>query len=167
MKIVRYDFPLLQGKAFYEWALELAQTLNIQDSNRVKRISEATEGDSWRCFYALMKYAVYPEGEFIIHAELEQSIFSFAELYVKGDARWAAIMEESELTKQVLTTFLPQARAAVRVRDGAADGLHPFVVRKLKGQPLENADDALAKLIEGFFVQRAGYGDEKDALGIL
>ncbi len=167
IKIVRYDFSLLQGKAFYEWALEQAQKMNIQDFAVVKRIAEATEGDSWRCFFALMKYAAYPEGGLIAGAETEQSIFSFAELYVKGDVRWAAIMEEPDLMKQVLTTFLPQARAGVRVRDGAADGLHPFVARKLRGQPLGQADEALARVIEGFFVQRAGYGDEKDVLGIL
>lgn len=167
MKIVRYDFSLLQGNAFYEWALEQAQKLNMQDTSRVKRIAEATEGDSWRCFFALMKCAAYPEGEEIAGVEAEQSIFSFAELYVKGDVRWAAIMEEPDLMKQVLTTFLPQARAGVRVRDGAADGLHPFVARKLRGQPLEKADEGLARVIEGFFVQRTGYGDEKDVLGIL
>lgn len=167
IKVVRYDFPLLQGKAFYEWALEEAQGLAINDLARVKQIAEATEGDSWRCFFALMKYAAYPEGEITEYIEQEQSIFSFAEAYVKGDVRWTAIMEEPDLMKQVLTTFLPQTRAGVRVRDGAVDGLHPFVARKLKGQSLEKADEALAKVIEGFFVHRTGYADEKDVLGIL
>jgi hypothetical protein len=165
-KIVRYDFPALQGKAFVDWALGEARLLNIEDERSVRRIAEVTEGDSWRCFFEMMKLAAYPHAE-ILEGEEERSIFSFAESYVRGNKSWWAIMEEPDLVKQVLTTFLTQARAGVRVRDGASDGLHPFVARKLKGQNLDEADQALARVLEGFFVQRSGYGDEKDVLGVL
>jgi len=53
------------------------------------------------------------------------------------------------------------------VRDDAVEGLHPFVVRKMRGQRFKDVDQVLARVIESFFVQRSGYGDDKDALTLL
>lgn len=167
IKIVRYDFPSLQGKAFLDWALEEGKAMNIQDETVIRHIAELTSGDSWHCFFELMKQAANPGAEVMIGEGSEESIFTFAETYIKGDKRWLSIIKEPDLHKQVLTTFLTQARAGIRVRDGANDGLHPFLARKLRGQRLEEAEQALARVIEGFFLQRSGFGDEKEILGIL
>ncbi len=167
IKIVRYDFPPLEGKAFIDWALEEARIMNIQDETIIRRIAGITNGDSWRCFFELMKQAANPGAEIMTGEGNEESIFAFAEAYIKGDKRWLPVIEEPDLHKQILSTFLTQARAGVRVRDGAADGLHPFIARKLRGQRLEEAEQALARVIEGFFVQRSGFSDEKEVLGIL
>lgn len=166
VKTVRYDFPVMQPAAFMKWALEEAKRMGLQDEKSVRAIVEATEGDTWRCYSEMMKRAAWGGSE-TIAMDNEKSMFAFADAYVRGQSFWLDLIGDSSLEKQMLTTFLSQARAAVRVRDGATEGIHSFVARKLQGQSLGKADEALARLIEGFFLQRSGYADEKEVTSVL
>lgn len=170
IKIVRYDFLQLQGRAFFDWALGEARVLGLTDEACARRIAEVTEGDSGSCFFELMKRAAW-EGETktggleLVACSLERErggVFGYADLYVSGDRRWLEVTLSFDVARQAASAFLSQARAAVRVRDGVTDGVHPFVVKKLKGKKLEKVETALARAVEGFWVQRAGYGDEEE-----
>ncbi len=166
-KVAHYAFPVMESGVFTKWALEEAKRLGLQDEKAVRVIAEATSGDSWACFFELMKRAACGTSEISSAGDDEKSVFAFADAYARGQTSWFRVMEDPSLSKQALMAFLSQTRAAVRVRDGVTEGIHPFVARKLRGQALEKADEALARAVEGFFMQRSGYADEKEALGVL
>lgn len=167
VKIVRYDFAALQGEAFLAWAREEAAEMGLMDEKIVREIARVTEGDSWSCYFELMKRAVYPEAEISLTDSAEGTIFSFADAYVAGRPEWWGLAGRADFIKQTATTFLMQTRSALRVRDGAVEGLHPFVVRKMRGQRFADGDEAFARVVESFFMQRSGYGDDKEALTLL
>lgn len=167
VKIVRYDFAASQGEAFFAWAREEAAEMGFVDEKIVREIARATEGDSWSCYFELMKRAAYPEAETSLMDSAEGTIFSFADAYVAGRPEWWGLAGQADFIKQTATTFLMQTRSALRVRDGAVEGLHSFVVRKMRGQRFEDVDEAFARVVESFFVQRSGYGDDKEALALL
>lgn len=168
VKIARYDFPAMDGRAFVAWAMEEARRMGLQDEKVARSIAEASNGDTWTCFFELMKRAAYGSAEMsAVEGGEEKTAFVFADAYVGGRDSWREIADDAALEKQILTTFLSQARSAIRVRDGAADGIHPFVARKLRGQALDDADEAFSRLVEGFFAQRSGYATEKEVVSIL
>lgn len=167
VKIARYDFPAMDARDFATWALEEARRMGLRDEKAVRAIVEVSSGDTWTCFFELMKRAAYGASEILSADGAERTAFVFADTYVRGQDSWREIMEDAALEKQMLTTFLSQVRSAIRVRDGAIEGIHPFVARKLRGQALEGADEAFSRLVEGFFAQRSGYATEKEVGSIL
>lgn len=167
VKVVKYDFAELRGDAFLKWAMEEAKGLEIVDEKIIRQVVRVTEGDAWACYFELLRQAAYPGVETLSVNEAEGTIFSFADAYVARQAKWWELVSRSDLVKQAPTTFLMQARSALRIRDQATEGLHPFVVRKMKGQQLMQGEELLARVIESFFLQRSGYGDETDSLTLL
>lgn len=168
VKVISYDFPLLNESAFIAWAIEQAKVMGFQNILSIREVAQAHAGDGWSCYFELMKRAANEGATILSRPNGDQKdVFGFADAYACGDAAWFGITTDADLTKQALTLFLNQARTAVRVRDRVLDGVHPYVARKLQGKNLEHAHEALARVLEGFFVQRTGYADEKEALAIL
>ena len=58
-------------------------------------------------------------------------------------------------------------RAALRVRDGAVEGLHPYVVKKMQNNKISSPEKKLASVLRALFLQRAGYADEEEATTLL
>ncbi len=167
VKVVRYDFPLMDQGAYVTWAREEAYKLGIKEDKTVQEVVEGARGDSWTCFYELLKRAAYDVSSPHIGEKSEGSIFTSADAYIRRHDVWREVLEGGALEKQALAVFLSQVRTALRVRDGATEGVHPFVARKLRGQALIEADEAFAQLVEGYFMQRSGYADEKEMFSIL
>ncbi len=167
VKVIKYDFPYMSSRDFFAWATQTAAKMGLQDVHAVREIAEAAEGDSWSCYFELMKRAASSEATLANRESGEGTIFAFADAYLRREQGWRHVGEQADVSKQVLTTFLTQVRAAVRVRDGAEQGLHPFVAKKLRGQRFQDSDELFARVVEGFFVQRSGFGDDKDVLAVL
>lgn len=161
VKVIKYEFPEQSGAAWMRWIQEMAERLKIEDKQILRRIAEATEGDSWYAWNELLKLAAGGTSH-VVRTE-EESIYYYADAYLKQNPAWSGIFKDQELTKQALNTFLSQARSALRVRDGATEGLHPYVVKKLGTLPSQNLEERFAHTLLAFFCQRSGYAADDEA----
>ncbi len=163
IKIIKYDFPLLQGAAFLQWADQVATILGITDRQKARALAQACEGDAWQTWNELMKLAANPECELLQEERVAQTIFAYAEAYLKGRSSWRTLLDDKDLSVQALNVFLSQARAALRVRDGVTEGLHPFLVKKMRGVTLPHLEQSFAFLLQAVFAQRAGYMTDQES----
>lgn len=167
IKIIKYEFPIQQGAVFVQWVQQIAQMLNIQARETVTQIATACDGDAWQAWNELMKLAANPEADFQAEASTAKTIFNYAEDYLKQQSKWREVLGDADASAQALTVFLSQARAALRVRDGATDGLHPFLVKKMRGVPYPHLEASFATLLQAMLAQRAGYATDQEMLTIL
>lgn len=165
-KIIKYEFSEQQGSGFLRWLTEVAQRLGIQDQAAITRIAENTDGDSWFAWNELLKLAA-GGGNDIEKATFPPTVYTYTEQYLQGDTRWRSVLQDPDLASQLLNTLLSQARAAVRVRDGATEGLHPYVVKKLRNNKILSPEQNLAHALRALFMQRAGYADNEEATSLL
>ncbi|MBM3204572.1 hypothetical protein FJZ48_01155 [Candidatus Uhrbacteria bacterium] len=165
-KIIKYEFPAQQGAGFFRWASEIAGRLGIQDQTAIHRIAEATDGDSWFAWNELLKLAA-GGAHTAEKTEFSPSIYTYTEQYLQNQDGWKDALQDADLASQLLNTLLSQARAALRVRDGAIDGLHPYVVKKWRNNKIISHERYLAIALRALFMQRAGFSDDQEATTIL
>jgi hypothetical protein len=79
--------------------------------------------------------------------------------------KFAELSKELE-SEQILPMFISQLRSAIRVRDQAIQGLHPYVAKKLSGLKIPQLEARLRALIRAQALQRSGFAvaDEVETL---
>jgi hypothetical protein len=165
-KVICYDFPLLKGEEFRSWLDSIAKTLAISNEAAIRQIAEAADGDGWLAWNELLKVAA--GGQTFLAPMLEdKSVFEAADLFLRDVKSFAYLSESDASFSAIAPAFLSQTRAAIRVRDGATDGLHPYVVKKLQRIPPSPLEPTLAALIKAMISQRSGLGTDSDVLPIL
>ncbi len=165
-KITKYSFPIEHGKKFEAFALTLAERLKIPDQASVVALALAVDGDSWLLWNELLKLAAGGASS-LSDPPLSQVVYPFTDAYLRKDQAWTKALADEDLAAEFLQTCLHQSRAALRVRDGATGGLHPFLVSKMKGRAFHELEAALGASLAALFSQRAGYGDEIEASTLL
>lgn len=164
-KVVKYEFPELTGNAFYQWLKSVADCLNVTDGAAVSKIAEAADGDSWQAFNELMKVAAGGQSEIAVSGR-ELSVFDYADQYIQNKKRYE-FLSEADIGGQFLNPLLSQTRAALRVRDNATAGMHPFVVKKLQRLRVEQPEVLHAAALLALFMQRSGAGREDEVVDLL
>jgi DNA polymerase III delta subunit len=124
-----YAYPLPSPRDFSKWLAKRGEELGVT-KQQVARLAENLNGDTWLAEQELMKLAANPRAESTVLDQDENSIFSSLEKYLEEKPGWRRELQE-HAEEQVLNTLLSQCRAALRVRDGATAGLHPFQVKKI------------------------------------
>jgi len=164
-KVVKYEFPELTGNAFFQWLKGVADCLNVTDGAAVSKIAEAVDGDSWRAFNELMKVAAGGQSEIALSGR-KLSVFDHADHYIQNNQRYG-FLSDADISEQFLTPLLSQTRAALRVRDNATEGMHPFVVKKLQRMNIAQPEEAHAAALLALFMQRSGAGSEDEIVTLL
>lgn len=159
-----YAYPLPSQRDFNQWIMRRAQELGV-DKRTATQLAEKSNCDTWSAEQELMKLAANPRAEAQIMERDEDSIFNALEKYLENKKGWRDDLQQ-HAAEQVATTLLSQARAAVRVRDGATVGLHPFQVKKISSLNKKDFSIKLKKGIGSMLATRTGVAtqNEYDAL---
>ncbi|MDO8583765.1 MAG: hypothetical protein Q7R83_01150 [bacterium] len=163
-KIIKYSFPLLHGAEFLSWAVEAAATLKVADLAVVRALATDHDGDNWYVWNELMKIAAGGTWE-RSETTQEQTIYQVADAYVRQQKRWTSVLLDQDLLAQAMTTFVSQSRAALRVRDRATNGMHPFLQKKMAG--ISAPEIVFGPALLTLLSQRAGLGNELDVSPLL
>ncbi len=165
-KFTRYDFPFLQGASFITLLQQLSQRLAFQDEAVIKQIAEQTEGDTWAAWNELVKASA--GGLIAAGEEKEFSVYDLADAFLQARPTWRADLARASQTPQAMQAFLSQIRAWLRVRDGAAQTLPSFIVRKLQSWRLdERTEERFARVLLYYFLQRSGLATDEEAQLLL
>lgn len=162
-KIVTYAFPQLTGSAFLNWCLQYAHEKNVPPTI-VRQVADQCAGDTWSAVQELDKFSANPQAELSDVAQQEVGVFVAADAFLRQQT-WREFSKELE-PEQVLPMFISQLRSAIRVRDQAIQGLHPYVVKKLSGLKTPRLEARLRALVRAQALQRSGYttADEIETL---
>lgn len=165
-RVTRYDFPLLRGPAFVAWVTQLATRLSVTDKDVIQQIAEQSEGDSWRAWNELLIAAA--GGMIAMRHVTDLSVYELADTFLQARPEWRTQLAEQSQTPQAMQAFLGQVRALLRVRDGAAQTLPSFIVRKLQAwRPDPQTEERFARVLLYYFVQRSGLANEEEAALML
>ena len=163
-KIIKYEYPLLRGAEFKGWVSQMAQELGMMQDSRVKCLAEGAEGDPWLAWNELLKLRAGGESG-VCAPSVEGSIYDVADAWLQG----RGVLSDGENTAgaELIPIFLNQARMALRVRDGAFEGVHPFVIKKLKNNTISFPEERFARVLLSLFAQRSGLAAEEEPAIIL
>lgn len=164
-KFIRYDFPLQTGKEFAAWAQQWAKSLGVQDMTRVTELARRAEGDSWMVANELVKLAAGGQSD-LVATESTRGIFDYADAYLAAGRDQYTFLLNEEISKQSLSMFLSQARSALRVRDGATSGLHPYVIKKMQ-RAYPHLEEKQLRTLLALYLQRASFGNDQESATIL
>lgn len=164
VKLIPYDFPALTGAAFFSWCRDQASKLGGVEEGRVKQIAETYEGDGWTAWNELAKSAA--GGTFSTHAA-ELDAYAMADAWLAGQSDRMRPLADDAAASEASRILLQSVRAAARARDGAVEGLHPYVVRKLGRMRLSGVERLLGAAITAHVSARAGLSDEAEASTLL
>ncbi len=166
-KCVEYAFPILSSGPFLAFAKELAALIGLAWSEDLNHIADAINGDSWLLWNEWMKLAAGGVEE-RVNEGVGADHFALAEHFLEGRKDFFAEIFYERDVGDLLPLFVSQARSAVRVRDRATSGVHPYVVRKMERVARAGGIDEKAKRI--LFVQmaqRMGFCDAEDAMMLV
>lgn len=165
LKVVAYPYPAMDRKAFEAWGIEEASKHGVS-AERARNIVAAVEpGDTWLASQEIAKASANPEVPVLNAAEQELGVFSVADAFVAG-APWRSLA--SRLEEPPLVVFSSQVRSALRVRDGATQGIHPFLVKKFTQGRSSGRDIAVnfRRLLRAQTAQRQ-YLSQEDEVDVL
>lgn len=162
--LFHYAFEFQRGAAFSEWVCQQAEKMGVSRTVAAK-VSASVEGDSWLAMQELAKQAVY-SSESVPDRDLQDdfSAFDVADMVLAQSAAWRRILHDYE-DDGVLSLALHQARSYMRIHSGVEDGLHPYVVKKLKNMRIKEPDRC-GQIFKAFIASRTGLagGDEIETL---
>lgn len=158
-----YPFPAPTPMQHEAWCKKRASSLGVSVDDAIE-IAQRTSGDVWLAEQELMKKSANAQAPMVEVVTETDGAFDVAEFYVRQRA-WRAQMEEVG-ADQCMSVLVGQMRSAVRVRDRATSGLHPFVVKKLSSVSLRDADASLSRVLRAQTAIRTGLAtaDEIDSL---
>jgi len=159
-----YPFAQATGSAFKTIVRSIAASMRVSDDS-ADLVAEATDGDTWQAVSELMKQAANPSENMGREMASEYSAYDIADEFIRPNGKWRA-MEMDSGPDGILNAFLSQSRAVIRVRDGMAEGLHPFVVRKLQRMTFAPSAKTLSQTIAALVTNRSSLsiGTEWDSL---
>jgi hypothetical protein len=161
--LFHYPHPLLQGSGFRAWCEKYAAELGVS-LERAREIAQRFEGDIWFAEQELKKSAVNPLAPLAERADVAGSLFDVAERHMK-DATWRLGAKRLD-DDGFLPVLVTQYRSLLRVRDGATQGLHPYVAKKLAYIKSPTASKKFLRVLRAFVANRTGLSsaDEVETL---
>lgn len=165
VKVVTYAFDALRGREFVTWLMDEATRRTMQvERSFVQRIAERYEGDSWGAMQELAKLEVHGDQlSFAQQASDGDDVFAVADAWLR-DRAWRSMAMESA---EKLRLFPSQARSALRVRDAATQGLHPFIAKKMRSVDAFRAEVVAQRATEAVFGARSGLCSDDEAETLL
>lgn len=152
IKVVHYPSPPLSGAAFTKWCSERAKELGVP-LNDAQEIARRTDGDTWLAEQELEKRAANPSAPLLSAADDPGSVFDVAERYLTDGKEWREDYDRLD-DEQKISVLLAQARSAIRVRDGAISGIHPYAAKKLGALRMKNPEKKLLDILRAVAASR-------------
>lgn len=167
VKVIFYEYPFLKGNEFTQWVNSVAAEIGVDArSPAVRQLISIAGGDSWLVWNEIQKLGAGGEAS-LIKLEDDCTAFQYAEWYLAGQQRRREILQNKDGSSANLSTLLGQTRSALRVRDGAEAGIHPFVIKKMRAFSANDLEQAFAGVLLTLFMQRNGLADETESALLL
>ncbi|MFH1620502.1 MAG: hypothetical protein ABIB04_00250 [Patescibacteria group bacterium] len=162
--LFHYSFSVLKTFDFLKWVKQEAQKLGVSEKIAIE-IADCADGDSWFVKQELIKHAAYSEAVSVNNKGTNLTVFGVIEdfLLEKKGSRQKLLNLKDE---SAVILMLNQIRSFIRVRDGFSDGVHPFVVKKMKQMKIKEVETRLVKSIKALRASRIGLasGNEIESL---
>lgn len=158
--LVHYPFVMLRGVAFQKWVKDEGATRGVIATDAA-RIAEYTEGDSWFAIHELEKCAANPASIGQTMSINEPSIFQAAEVVLTQSRGWRKIYDEQE--GGMLSVLISQIRSYLSVQDGETQGVHPYVVKKMRALRVPQPARRALAFMRALVAARSGLTTEKES----
>lgn len=164
-KFVQNAFSIESGKSFLVFAKQLAREFPIAWTPALDDLVLQTNGDSWLLWNELGKYAAgsYQTQSF---AFPHHSGFDTVEFFLTQDSRRYSTPRLQE-SPDFLSLMVSQTRAALRIRDRATQGLHPYVLKKISSLKINDLDEKIRLSLFLHISQRLGYFTTEESSVLL
>lgn len=165
-RVVHYPFPQFNKAQFLAWCKQRAQQLGVSMKN-AEDVAQRTNEDTWLAEQELTKLAANPHAPLVENIGTDGGAFTVADSFLRRSAGWRVTLAQ-HAAEDILPLLLSQARSALRVRDQAINGLHPYVIKKFSAltSPSQELHALFLSCIRAISVARTGLalGSEKEAL---
>ncbi|MCI0479449.1 hypothetical protein L0Y59_02805 [Candidatus Uhrbacteria bacterium] len=159
-----YPFPTLTGLAFKTWVRERAGQQGL--GHRIAdEIAECSNGDSWLAVNELQKRAASGTVS-DVKITTDSSPYAIADLYIGHGDAWRTPLAQAG-TDVPVTLILAQARSCVRVKDDATEGLHPYVVKKMRSVKNSDIMGKFVRSLRALALGRSGYASNDEWKDVL
>lgn len=156
-----YPYAQMTGDTFRAWVRAAAAIENVSVES-ADRIAEAFEGDAWAAMTEVSKAAANVETTTKGEREVASlNIFELAETAMLTHPSWRSSVER-QADGGFLSILIGQFRSFFRVRDNAADGIHPFVQKKMSRLTPPNAQNRFSKILGAHVASRSGLATDEE-----
>lgn len=157
--LLLYSHDLLEGTALKKEVVAMCQKYAV-DQKMADKLLGAYSNDLWSIDSILQVASAGLEG-FDLDETSEQSVFQISEDVMKGNASW--MKNAKTLDKDdVVNVLVNQYRSWHLVQGGAADGVHPFVQKKMSWLKLENPHEKTLAAMRALYSARNSISTEQD-----
>ncbi len=155
VKVFKYTYPLLVGKAFVDWCRKRGAEIGVASID-CDNIARVTEGNAWQAEQELMKKSANPAAPLAEDDDAFGTVFDIVDSYFRNDPSWrhAAFIADDD---QLLATTLSQSRSFMRVQNGETKGIHPYVVRKLSMLRTSDAKEKFLHALRATIASRTSF----------
>lgn len=169
VKIVTYSYSLLTGRLFAAAVASLAQEAGV-DAQRAAAVAVLADGDMWIADQEIAKCAA--NAHYIPlsaqSAASGVSLFDLADAYLRRTSSWRTHLSNANESDGAPMVFSAQARTFLRVTAGSAEGVHPYVVKKMQQAAIapHRGSSALLSALSALVASRSSLasGDEWQSL---
>lgn len=161
-----YEFDTISQSELTALVRDLCNKYGV-DLKMTGELINRYNSDLWAIDTALQALRVYKD------ADLEEvqisdlgNVFSLVDMVLAGKSGWREKVEYYD-SNQFLNTLINQMRQWLMVQDGCAEGIHPFVQKKLKYLKLENGEEKLKQLIGVLVASRSSLAQGEEMVQLF
>lgn len=158
-------FDLLDARAFHQWAFDRAESIGFTDQNVVRKIADASNGDSWAFISELGKVSC--GGEALQNHAEDVTVYGVIDSLAQDHARRITFRLQADDDEGVVALAPQQARSMLLIESGCTEGIHPFVVQKNNRIHCKNKVDFFERMFASYLWSRSGLSTAEEALDIL
>lgn len=162
--LFHYPYPPLSGFEFQKWVRQQGKALGVPE-RIADTVAEYADGDSWLALQELSKQSANPQTIEKRELKFTGSAFELADAYNFQATGKRKILAEAK-DESLYPLIYSQCKSWIRVRDGAVENLHPFVIKKFRKTIMVDAEKKTRKLLSVQFLTRVSLanGNEVEAL---
>lgn len=162
--LFHYPFVILTGTAFRVWIRDESKKLDIPLSI-ADRVAEYAEGDSWFAVQEMKKQSAHAH-DVSTERSSDATVFDVADAVLSERQGWRVMLDNLD-DDNAINMLLSQARSYLRVRDGHAEGLHPYVAKKLKSLRSPHPVETFSKILQALVASRTSLSSGQETESIL
>jgi hypothetical protein len=159
----RYD--LLSPSAFLQWARECAKAIGYENDLVIRRIADASSGDSWAFISELGKVSC--GGDELKNSPQEVNVYAVIDAAVESKERRFSLRRIADDDDGVVALSPQQARSLLLIESGYTEGIHPFVLQKTQRLHCKNPADFFERMMSSFVWSRSGLANAEESLDVL
>jgi hypothetical protein len=155
----------MNPRTFFQWALDHAKAVGYTNEPVIRRIAEASNGDSWAFISELGKVSCGGEE----HRDQSQTAGSFDVINALAEDRNSrfSLRRQVDEDEGVIALSPQQARSLLMVAAGAMEHVPFFVAQKIRAIHCTNSSDFFERVMSSFIWSRSGFTNAEEALDVL